>query len=269
MEQQYKVDENVIFKIKHIARTNMLFEVLKYGAVFMIVLALCLPLLNVNLLLGETSISFMDIILASNKSQTIKRDIAMEFAMDYFNIDSDNYKNFFHSIFVEPFTTLGVEKLNVKTFILQLVSYASVITFIIYSFISIICIIPCILKVNVEKAIRFSSKEKFDRAFAIRDRMYYFDKEENDKFFYSSISKKRFARWVVLTILFLIVFSYTVGSLILHVLKDRAITANFMLYVLLILGVLMLVIGMFGSRIYSEKYSGTLAGCNIIRKKNF
>lgn len=245
----------------------MFFKLLKYGAVIVILLALCLPLLNVNLFLGETSISFMNIILASNKSQTIKRDVAMEFAMDYFKMDSDNYKGFFYSIFVVPFETVGLGKFDVKTFILQLVGYASVITFGLYSIIAIIRIIPCILKANVEKAVRFSSKEKFDRAFTIRENMYYFDKEAEEKTFNSSISKKRFVRWVILTILFLIVFSYTAGSLIFQALKDSAITANFMLYVLLILGLLMLVIGMFGSRLYEEKYSGTLSGCSFIRSK--
>lgn len=256
--------ERQIYKIKRIARTNLLFKLMKFVSALLIVLLLCLPLIKVDALFVEEKISVLDILLSKGDAETFKGYTASYFAAELFGIAVEDYTNFFNALTL-PITT---GTFAVKTMIFNGLVGISIMALVMYAVASIFGVIKAIFKACVGGALTLATTEKFNKAFAIEYDKYYFDKEAGESALSSKSQKKRFVKYLILYILLValtFIFPYCMYT---SLIKDEAVIISKFIPILFVALYACMFFGLIATHLYGEKYSGTLLGCEHIKNKN-
>lgn len=256
--------ERQIYKIKRIARTNLLFKLMKFASTLLIVLLLCLPLIKIDALLVEEKISVLDILLSKGNAETLKGYTASYFAAELFGIPVEEYTNFFNALTL-PITT---GTFVAKTMIFNGLIGISIMALVMYAVASFFGAILAIIKVFVGGSITLATTEKFNRAFALEYDKYYFDKEATEKALSSKSQVKRFVKYLILYILLVALIFIFPYSMYTSLIKDEAVIISKFIPVLFAGLYACVLFGLIASHLYSEKYSGTLLGCEHIRNKH-
>ena len=102
---QSSLREDRIYKIKRIAKTNMIIKLIQYVPALIMLILMSLPLINVNLIFAEENISILDLFIATKQSENLKDLIACSISAGFLGVPYDTYENFFMAF---SYTTVQV-----------------------------------------------------------------------------------------------------------------------------------------------------------------
>ena len=83
--------EDRIYKIKRVAKTNMIIKLIQYVPAIIMLILMSLPLINVNLIFVEENISIFDLFIATNETENFKDLVACSISADLLGVPLDNY----------------------------------------------------------------------------------------------------------------------------------------------------------------------------------
>lgn len=156
---------------------------------------------------------------------------------------------------------------GVKTMIFNGLVGISIMALVMYAVASIFGTIKAVFKACVGGALTLATAEKFNKAFAIEYDNYYFDREAKERALSSKSQIKRFVKYLILYIILVVLMFIFPYSMYASLIKDEAIVISKLIPVLFVALCACVLFGLIATRLYNEKYSGTLLGCNYIKSK--
>lgn len=264
--------EDRIYKIKRVAKTNMIIKLIQYVPAIIMLILMSLPLINVNLIFVEENISIFDLFIATNETENFKDLVACSISADFLGVPLDNYKNFFISFFYN-ITQFAIDNPNAEISMLLLsVLHNFILLFCLFIFIfffivrGIFKIIPCILSVNVENALRLANEETFYKVFCSGYYGFCVDVENESKFSDAPKSYlKMFIKWLIGMLIVVIAGAYFPYSLLNYLCSLKYVTVNPILTIGFTVSILMIFVGQFIDYFYDIKHAGTLNGCKQLK----
>lgn len=168
--------ENEIFKVKCVAKKDMIFRLLKIVPFLLIALLFTIPFININMFIDEIKISMFDLIFSTKDSETIKGFFASGLMSDYFGL-GQNYENFIqgmYAYFSKRFD--NISSINSDFSVRQILQFimasgyffilnSSAIVFVVITILSLIFGIKSIFDGNVEASLRGINNQTFEEIF--------------------------------------------------------------------------------------------------------
>ena len=264
--------EDRIYKIKRVAKTNMIIKLIQYVPAIIMLILMSLPLINVNLIFVEENISIFDLFIATNHSENFKDLVACSISADFLGVPLDNYKNFFISFFYN-ITQFAVDNSNAEISMLLLsVLHNIILIFCLFIFVfffivrGIFKIIPCILSANVENALRLANEETFYRFFCSGYSGFCVDVENESKFSDAPKSYlKMFIKWLIGMLIVVIAGAYFPYLLLNYLCSLEYVTVSPILTIGFTVSILMIFVGQFIDYFYDIKHAGTLNACKQLK----
>lgn len=256
--------EMQFYKIKKISHRHMIFTLMRYASTLIMLLLLCLPIIRVDGLLTEVKISVLDIITSKPDGETFKEWTASYFASDFLGVPFDEYKGFFDGLCRYPFAMInsfGAKDL-IKSFIIEV----SIFLLVIYAVVSVFGTITSIVNGCVGGRLKRANKENFDKAFRVEGDLYYYDKEAGEKALDSKRKIKSFVSNLIGYIVLVVLLAVFPFELYASLIKDEAVAINIIIPIAYVLMLISLFVGLIASHLHYNKYSGTLLGCNVLRR---
>lgn len=256
--------EMQFYKIKKISRTHMIYTLMRYASTLIMFLILCLPIIRVDGLLTEVKISVLDIITAKPDGETFKEWTASYFASDFLGVPFDEYNGFFDGLCKYPFSMIN--SISAKDLIMSVILELSIFLLIIYAVVSVVGTITSIVNGCVGGRLKRTSKENFDKAFKVEGDLYYYDKEAGEKALNSKRKIKSFVLNLIGYIVLIALLAVFPCRLYASLIKDEAVAISIIFLVVYVLMLISLLVGLIASNLHYNKYSGTLLGCNLLRR---
>ena len=170
-------NENAVYEIKRVARINMMLGICKWLPVLLIVLLFTLPLIRIDIGLGELvlesyKVSVFDFIFSHADGQTFRDAMLAEMTAEFLGVDSGSYNNF-SAIFFAGFNNLGgdvegfvgVLKIIGEMVLGYFLPVGSIFVIVVYAIAALIGIFKHIKKSMVETALRRVDEDTFVRVF--------------------------------------------------------------------------------------------------------
>ncbi len=249
-----KTKEYYLRNVKRIAKINMAFKLMQYIPCLVLILLFILPLIKANFLSEQVNISILDMLISTSTTYTVKGNVATILSADLCNIPIEKYNNFFMAL-LEIFASSDV------SYIGNLILFFSFFAFIIYFVLrSIIGIIPCLIKANVERSLKHTNMETLKQIHALD----FYSIESNHKT--AELLKAKGFIGNLIGFLFLIVVSVYFPCKILAFLYGvESITVNPIFTIFTIISLLMVIFGQVCSYYYGIKYHYTLQISKLLK----
>lgn len=269
---QSSLREDRIYRIKRVAKTNMIIKLIQYVPALIMLILMSLPLIDVNLIFTEENISILDLFIANKQSENLKDLIACSISADFLGLPYDTYENFFKAFFYTS-TQVVIENsgseiaIVLLSMFLNFVRQFALIVFVFFFIVrGIFKIIPCILSANVENSLRLATDETFNMVFCHGNSRFCVDEENGIRFSDAPKSySKLFFKWLIGMLIVVGGGAYFPYLLLNYLYSVEYVTVSPILTIGITISVITIFIGQFIDYYYDIKHTSTLNGCKQLK----